>query len=977
MLIEELKEIVRKEQDVIPFLKKLSLNAKEKRAFVEEVKQLRAVVFERKEIREKSEWGISYSSKQTHTDRQEAIMNLACFVLYNKTDARKVFSIFLIDDDLIQQVLPWYVPKWYSDLMNEVSPWRLDYTKLIYLYENNYVEPSKELVVANLPSTLVESHWENSRNKMFYRPETLLANKVTLETHLWYLFEEESSINHHNYLLNFENYKTIDDAWIHTITNLVQEQKIDRTKTLIATIYTSTKGFNKNLSGWFFDLLIKLNPTKEEVLALQDEFYAALNSPHSKVVNTVLKYFKIAAVDKQFTHTVFIENASILLSSEVKSVVNSTLMILDKVAKSNKSLHIDICKKASEALLNSDEKIQVRAAKIIAKYGDVKDEELCDEIAIYADNLFYASKEIIHEYIQTEYLNTETEEDEIIEVEVLSSDSKLPVYEGFDDIFFFVNQVLDNNEDYHIDLLFVYFPKLHQLLNEKNVSRLAPLLKRAFNFSISDDWSSQKGHLEFMIAYYINDCGKFLVKKYPAELADFWKYRDKKLKEISNVKRYKAAFGSQSIPDYAYNVHRFLFMQSKEYFINKQAFQFLSTPTHAPCWIAPEVFLDRILTIQKQNIGYDYYDFQIALGRIPLTEITTAISAKIDQVDSKEIRGMLRYFLGEVTLQESTIFRPKIWLQSILTRKDPADITYFEETTSFSLKRETASYTWTCKPVKHTYREYNYQEQKHEQKTSIAKQLEFDDFLPKYFKEMSLLSKIKNIFKGRKDEKSKKVFDDESIYKLINFRKERYHTTIQPKDDIKFLFLAPNNPGPYLAQIIHLNLINSTFFNESSKKNMINVLRGLYEIWYRPDYSETTYLFLATGFLCSEKIAREIAAEIWIKTSSEESMNHVILGKTIGKIQFGEYAPMKRLTDIIALNMFNVSKKHNTYLFKFIDAIIQEMNDTPMRGVKKLLELFLELKRNLPDTVINEKTKEKLHTWKTSKTLKLVIDKLV
>ncbi len=122
MLIEELKEIVRKEQDVIPFLKKLSLNAKEKKAFVAEIKQLRAVIFERKEVREKNEWGISTSFKQTHTDAQEKIINLACFVLFNKTDARQTFSHFLIDDDVIQHVLPWYIPKWYSDLVNEANP---------------------------------------------------------------------------------------------------------------------------------------------------------------------------------------------------------------------------------------------------------------------------------------------------------------------------------------------------------------------------------------------------------------------------------------------------------------------------------------------------------------------------------------------------------------------------------------------------------------------------------------------------------------------------------------------------------------------------------------------------------------------------------------------------------------------------------------------------------------------------------------
>ncbi len=973
MLIEELKEIVRKEQDVIPFLKKLSLNAKEKKAFVAEIKQLRAVIFERKEVREKNEWGISTSFKQTHTDAQEKIINLACFVLFNKTDARQTFSHFLIDDDVIQHVLPWYIPKWYSDLVNEANPWRLDYDKLIYLYENNYLEPSKALVVAKLPGTLVKNNWENSKNRMFYQLETLFINSVTLQIHIWYLFEEESSINFHNYILDFENYKKVDDVWIHTITNLVEEQKIDRTKTLIATIYTSTKGFNKNLSGWFFDLLIGLNPTKEEVLSLQDEFYAALNSPHSKVVNTVLKYFKIAAVDKKFKHTDFIENASILLSSEVKSVVNSTLMILDKIAKINKSLHIDICKKASEALLNSDEKIQVRAAKIIAKYGDVKDEELCDEIAIYTDNLFYAPKEIINEYIQTESLEI-VEEEEIVEVHILSSETKLPVYEDFDDIFFFVNQVLDNNEPYHLDLLLVYLPKLNLFINQQNVSRLAPLLKRSFDMAVSYEWSHQHGYLEVMASYLINDFGKMLLKKYPAELASFWQYKDKKLKEIDRARRrrYQATYENQMIHDHVYNIYRFLLMQTKEYIVNNQAFEFLSTPTHEPCWIDPETFVDRLLVFQNKIVQYEFYDFQIALGRIPIVEITDAIAHKIERIQSKEIKAVLYYHFGKKTLQESAILRPKAWMQSVLTRKVPEEITYFESKTSYSLKREIANYQWVCGPVERIYKVYNYQEGKYEQEKTIEKHLHFADFDQNLFKDVSLYGKIKNIFFSKK-----KVFGDESIYKLLYFIKEKYVTTIRPKDDVKFLYLAPSNPSPFLAQIIFHSLKESKLHDEGSKKNMVNVLKGLYKVWYRKDYGEATYLFLATGFLCSDKVAREITAEIWIKASSEATMNHVLLGNTIGKLQFGEYAPMKRLTDIIALNMFNVSKKHNTYLFKFIDAIIQEMNDTPIRGLKKLLELFLELKRSLSNTIISEETKEKLQTWEANKTLKAVIEKLV
>ena len=181
----------------------------------------------------------------------------------------------------------------------------------------------------------------------------------------------------------------------------------------------------------------------------------------------------------------------------------------------------------------------------------------------------------------------------------------------------------------------------------------------------------------------------------------------------------------------------------------------------------------------------------------------------------------------------------------------------------------------------------------------------------------------------------------------------------------------------FLSNVIHNNLKESTFFDESSKKNTISLLKGLYEIWHRADYKETTYMFLATGLLCSDKVARELAAEIWIKANSEENVNNILLGEIIGRLEWGEYAPLKRFTDLLAANLFNVSKMHNKFLFKLLDLMIHNMNDVPIRGTKKLLEVFLELKYSFPDLEINPFTKEKLLKWKETNTLKSIITKMV
>jgi len=357
MLEKELEQIVLKEKEIIPFLK--NLTPKDKRELVPFLKKFREKIFEHYEVTEKTKWGsFSYSTKPKHSEAKRNLLNKACYVCFNKTDIKKIMfnvSHLSVSDDYLENIIPWYTPKWYSDLINDDMPWDLNYEKMMTLYKKDLLQLSHDLILAKLPNAIIESTWDSdNKHRNFYKPEILYKHKETLEEHIWFLFEEESSINNYYNYLHIENYKGGNDVWIDTITNLTNKNKLDRKKVLIATIYSSTKGFNKTLSGWFFDLLIKLNPSTDEVLNLQNEFFSALNSPHSKVINTVLKYFKLVANQKKFKYKTFIDNASILLNSETKSVVNSTLMILDKVAKTYKSSGIPVCKKAAEALINVD-----------------------------------------------------------------------------------------------------------------------------------------------------------------------------------------------------------------------------------------------------------------------------------------------------------------------------------------------------------------------------------------------------------------------------------------------------------------------------------------------------------------------------------------------------------------------------------------------------------------------------------------------
>ncbi|MDF1697252.1 MAG: DUF6493 family protein [Saprospiraceae bacterium] len=979
MLEQEIDEIIRKQTDIIPLLKKLT--SEDKRNLTPFLKKRYKEITEVRYITTKTNGRTNIRMEQNHTDKQKDIINKACFVCFNKTDAKRTIfnlSFLVVDDDYLANIIPWYKPSWYNDIFIEDTPWGLYYLKMMKLYKEGLIERNRSLILSTLPNSIIQTETADKKYVRRYAPEQLLVHEETLAEDIWLLFEEETSINNQYDYLNIENYNGGKMIWNTTLLDLVEQQKIDRKRLLIATLHTSTKGFNKTLSGWFFDLLIALDPTEEEIIELQSDFSVALYSPHSKVVNTVLKYFKQVIASKDFHHHNFVEYASILLNSETKSVVNSTLMLLEKIVKIAPELTEDIGQKTLEALINTDEKIQVRAAKLIAKIILPVHTELLTELEMYANNLYHSSQEILSDHIAQKQATIE-EEVSIVQMDFLDQENLLPAYTELDEMIYFVSQVIDNNEDYHIELLLSLLPKMDHILTEESVDKLEPIFKRSFERSLNFEWSNAYGQLEIETAYYINDYAEIVMKRFPEKLQKYRKIKKDKIEKFDfdnyfgeHYRHALTKIEAQHISDYIYHIHKTLFIRSKTHIKKGITLDFLSLPTHTPCWIDPEVLIQRIISYEQQNVNMDFYDFQLAIGRLPRQEPPKNIETQINQIKDPNAKTVLKYHFGLLDLEKVDSKTPGIWLQSVLTRNVPSEVQYFQEMLSSTLQKEIGMYDWKCTQSEHFYQDYDYVTKQKIQKKHIRRELELQNFRIKEVKNESVLNNLKGFFNKKKTPKNL-----DSIYQHFRLQKERHYTQINLHDDVKFLYLAPNNPGPFLSLAIHYNLYESTFQNETSKKNTVNILKGLHSIWYRSDYNEATYLFLATALLCSEKVSRELAAEIWIKANSMDQMNTNLFGEILGKLEHTEYAPLKRFTDLLSQNLLNVSKKLNASLYATMEIMIGKMNNTPIKGTKKLLELFLELHHTQAKESLEEACSKKLSAWSQNKSLKPIVRKLI
>lgn len=974
MIKGQLEEIIKKEKNVIPFLK--SLTSDKKKELAKDLEEIHTTVFESKWIEKKGTFGVSYETEHSHSQAQRDIVHLACFVCLNKTKARKLVNRWNLANDEYLEILEWYTPNWYNEFIQKDPPWNLTYLTAMKLSKQGKIVMTDELVRNKLTTAILENKRVNDKHISLYKPENLTQFKETLENHIWLLFEEETQINNYYNVLYIDNYKDGNDIWIHSFTTLSKEGRIDRKRLTKAVILTSTKGFNKTLSGWYYELLEKLKLSKNEAIEFQQELLSSLHSPHSKVVNQVLKIFKSIAAEKKFEASSFVDNSSILLSSETKSVVNSTLMILDKVANKHKDLTAAVCLVCAEVMLNTDEKLQLRAAKIIVKFADNNAEELCEELNMYHENMMHSVKEILGSFL-TE-VDTLVDSNDIVsgKMNLLSEENKVEEYKELNDIIFFVNQSLENNAEHHIDLLIAYLPILSSKIDRSNVTKLEPLFKRAFDVSMWMDWQSRTGNIEVQAALLINDFSEILMKRYPSELSNFQQFKEKKIKILEgeyHAESYKERLKNiedQLIPDYLYQIHRSLFVKSKEIIKQNKTVQLLSTPTHLPCWIHPEGLIKRINDYATEGVQMDLFDFQIALGRVPFFNLENPKEINCNSVSDNTIRNILKYLFNQYDITNESFERPDLWIQVLLSKNILSDIEIFKEKTGNPLSFERSNYNWDCEPRNASYKSYDYQTQKEILVPYTRKKITIYDSADSSKKSESLIGSVKKFFKKHS---KKEVI---SVYNHIKFSKGSYFINLSEHDDLKFLYLFPNTPSPYLGKVIKSILKESTFFDEQSKRNTIRILQGLHEIWQRDDLGEVTYLFLGYGILCSDKVAREVACEIWIKTISEGNIKNKELGRILGQLQHGDFSPMKRFTDLISNNLYNISKKHNQSLLELIDNMIGYMNEDPLRGTKKLLELFNEMKTKFPGYKMSELTTDKLTIWEETKSLHLIITKI-
>lgn len=953
-----------KEKELLPFLK--TLDSKQKKELVPAIKKLEKYYTEF--VQQKTS-GSSYSMRGT--DVQKGMLDTASFVCCNLKDFERAWAWRIFNRECLGEILPWYCPSWLTEYAVNQAETRsarslFDYRWYMELVEQGYLQETDLLTVTALIDTIYERVGTSYDYR--YTPQALAEREVTLRDHIWLLFKFESNINNSD---RFQRFAEDSDAgrWLDAFKFYTRQGKIDRSRLLKETLVAVNSNYNQSLCNWFVDLFVGFEPTKADLMALADELLNTFNSVNSKPLNTALTYLKELATETGFPADTFLEHAPLVLTSETKGAVTSVLMILEKLAKAHPDRNEEICVLACQAFIHQDEKIQVRVAKLLQKYGDSSSTQLIDNLSIYRDSLLLAAKDLLKEFVeQLDSISEPLPGD----LPVDTSRQLQPVVypQSFDDFVFLASQAFDQNETYHFDMLPAAILKFQDEMTEANIGKLLPAFQRAYKM-ITSDWRSGMGYLDDMLAKFFMDYGMLLVKFYPKEARKLKEMRDSFVTMEAEKKAkfdwYKIKIGGIKPWDVfthssGYKPHKYILLNSIFMLERKINLPLLSTPTHQPCYVSSLVLVQRLIMYQEARVTPGDMDFEVAVARCIKMDIEDTLHLANERLKGERRHLISFIFGGDYSPMDSYKSKTAWLVAALVHNRDKMDKRWFNYS-NLSGNYLRAEFTW-----KSAKQEYFYDKWDHEQRKNI--------------KTKGYRSRVEINF-GQKEKQLtgiKKIFDKimpgregvgPSIY---DYTQLKFDFVSAEHNDIKrLLTVNPADGELLLAHIVNKCLKDPDFSGENDKRLVIYTLETL--LAFAAPHRDIAHLLVATCMISNDKTVRTYAAELWIQGVALDTINSETIGKIIGTHERIELAPLKRLTDLALASMCQISAKHNEQLAIMLSACIVNM-DEPINNTKKLLDIYAEVLFVNKNKTLTAEMVSKLNLWQQNSSLEKSVQKI-
>ena len=385
-----------------------------------------------------------------------------------------------------------------------------------------------------------------------------------------------------------------------------------------------------------------LEPSHQELLSNQHTLFALLSSDKTSVVNFVMKLIKEISSEKDFDFQAFADNFALCFT--IQKIAKSQLIGLDILAKHYKQqapANIEYREQLAVLFTVPDVKLQEKVASLLTTYFG--GEGLAEVIAPYQDYLKGKAQELLQSLPLPSPNSSETSETACV---VHTSETACVAHtpetvrethtpRTWDDLLFLIGDCIREHSPLVLDLFF------------EGLNQLQAQIPKNFSQQISP-YQKQLGEQPFEFTTY-RKCMRWVI--------DVWEG--------------KASLSDDIFGGKLYNPTPFLREKTKRLLLKlKQgnSLPFVSTPTHAPFYIDPLTFLERIAQYEKAEKSPMLEDVVVGLNRLLPIEVTEEQKQLARSLTGNYAPALQYYF--EVNKQIAVTDATRVLWGQVLRLKD-------------------------------------------------------------------------------------------------------------------------------------------------------------------------------------------------------------------------------------------------------------------------------------------------------------------
>ena len=415
-----------------------------------------------------------------------------------------------------------------------------------------------------------------------------------------------------------------------------------------------------------------LEPSRQELLSNQHTLFALLSSDKTSVVNFVMKLIKEMANEKDFDFQAFADNFALCFVTQ--KIAKSQLIglgILENNYKKQAPANPDYREQLAVLFTIPDVKLQEKVANLLTTHFN--HEGLPEVITPYRDYLKGKAQDLLATLSPSESSapsdlsdrSASSENSQTARAARTSQTARSArTPRTWDDLLFLIGDCIRERSPLVLDLFFEGLNQLQAQIPADYPEQVKPYLKQFLSneraitslfYQFLDSWCSQS---PIPLVYNTN--------KEWNELQEL--YKEKKYSQAEKFNKLReihvSANKAKKIFPFFFNKIAYVLQKLKE----KDTLPFISTPTHAPFYIEPLTFLERIIEYEKAGKTPMQEDVIIGLNRLLPTEITEAQKQLARSLTGDYTPALQYYF--EVNKQIAVTDATRVLWGQVLRLKD-------------------------------------------------------------------------------------------------------------------------------------------------------------------------------------------------------------------------------------------------------------------------------------------------------------------